>query len=111
MEGREEGEGSLSEANSEHIKNQEGKGVKKGGLFETSLRRCLLKLGFSDVQAQDVIEKPPDAEGKGGTGKGMRKASKGGALRPPLHIRGAGGKGGGRWPARNRCLDARWSAL
>ena len=97
MEGREEGEGSLSEANSEHIKNQEGKGVKKGGLFETSLRRCLLKLGFSDVQAQDVIEKPPDAEGKGGTGKGMRKAWKGGTLRPPLHraVRGAGGKG--RW--------------
>ena len=98
MEGREEGEGSLSEANSEHIKNQEGKGVKKGGLFETSLRRCLLKLGFSDVQAQDVIEKPPDAEGKGGTGKGMRKGRAARSDRPctgPFGARAA--RGGGRW--------------
>ena len=100
MEEREEGEGSLSEANCEYINYQEGKWVNNrasapGGFFETSLRTCLLKLGFSEDQAQDVTKKPQDAEGKGGTGKGMRKAWKGGTLRPPLHIRGAGGKG--RW--------------
>ena len=61
MEGREEGEGSLSEANCEYIKDQEGEWVNnrasaRGGFFETSLRTCLLKLGFSDHQAQDVTK-------------------------------------------------------
>ena len=56
-----------------------------GGLFETSLRDCLRRLGFSEDQIKDVTEKPPAAEGKG-------KARKG----------GQGGKGG-----RYRCFDAR----
>ena len=64
-----------------------------GGLFETSLKKCLLKLGFTEEQARDVTEKPQAAEGKGkapqaAKGKGKaRKGGKGG--------RGAGGKG--RW--------------
>ena len=102
MEGREEGEGSLSEANSEYFKNQEGKWVNNrasapGGFFETSLRTCLLKLGFSEDQAQDVTEKPQDAEGNGGTGKGKGKTWKGGTPRPPLHKAGRGAGGKGRW--------------
>ena len=55
------GGGSLSEANCEYIKDQEGEWVNNrasapGGFFETSLRTCLLKLGFSDHQAQDVTK-------------------------------------------------------
>ena len=66
-----------------------------GGLFETSLKKCLQEHGFSQEQIKAVTEKPQAAEGKG---KGQaRKGGKG----------GKGGRGaGGR--ARHRCFDARW---
>ena len=78
----------FSEAAGVNYKNQRGEWVMKrtstpGGLFETSLRDCLRRLGFSEDQIKDVTEKPPAAEGKGKA----RKGGKGG--------RGAGGKG--RW--------------
>ena len=60
-----------------------------GGLFETSLKKCLQKHGFSPEQIKAVTEKPQAAEGKG-------KARKGG--------KGGGGAGGER---RYRCSDAR----
>ena len=76
-------------------KNQHGQWVTKrtstpGGLFETSLRDCLRRLGFSEDQIKDVTEKPPESKGK------ARKGGKGG--------RGGGGAGGER---RYRCSDAR----
>ena len=48
-----------------NFKDQEGNWVNNrastlGGLFETSLKTCLLELGFSEDQAQDVTEKPQD---------------------------------------------------